>query len=93
MHIVLTDLDDCSGHFVSHVFFMNRISLPLMDSIETSPKIHCINSATLPRATRPHTGDNSDSDSESDTAPLGDTFITRYSMYTMYNYSLKVPIV
>lgn len=57
---------------------MNRISLPLMDSIETSPKINRINTATLPRTIRPHTGDSSDSDSESDTAPLGDTFITRY---------------
>ena len=57
---------------------MNRISLPLMDSIETSPKFHRINATTLPRATRPQIGDSSDSDSESDTAPLGDTFITRY---------------
>ena len=59
---------------------MNRISLPLMDSIETSPKFHRINATTLPRATRPQIGDSSDSDSdsESDTAPVGDTFITRY---------------
>lgn len=57
---------------------MNRISLPLMDSIETSPKFNCVNTATLPRTIRPHTGDSSDSDSESDNAPLGDTFITRY---------------
>ena len=52
-----------------------------MDSIETCPKIYRINTATLPRATCPHIGDSSDSDSESDTAPLGDTFITRYIIF------------
>lgn len=61
---------------VSCVFFKIE-SLPLMDSIETSPEIHRIN-MTLPRGAHLHTGDSSDSDSESDTAPLGDTFITRY---------------
>ena len=64
--------------YYSFLYVLNRISLPLMDSIETSPKINRINTATLPRTIRPHIGDSSDSDSESDTAPLGDTFITRY---------------
>ena len=53
-----------------------------MDSIEISPKIHRINTTTLPRAAHLHAGDSSDSDSESDTAPLGDTFITRYITFT-----------
>lgn len=59
---------------------LKRISLPLMDSIETSPEIHRIN-MTLPRGGHLHTGDSSDSDSESDTAPLGDTFITSTYIY------------
>ena len=62
-------------------FSINRISLPLMESIETqtSPKIlaRC-HTTTLPRIPQTqHAGDSSDSDSETDTAPLGDTFLTR----------------
>lgn len=65
-----------------HLFsFVNRISLPLMESIETrtSPRFHHKHSiATLPHVAHSHAAEySSDSDSDSDATPLGDTFITR----------------
>ena len=63
-------------------FPFNRISLPLMDSIEiqTSPKLSRVHADTRSPSTLPrfHNGDSSDSDSETDSVSLGETFITRY---------------
>lgn len=59
---------------------LKRISLPLMDTIDTSPNF-ARRPSTLPRDTRPPSADNSDSDSDSESPPLGDTFITSTYIY------------
>ena len=56
---------------------MNRISLPLMDTIDTSRDIVRRSSSAM-RETQPRSADNSDSDSDTESSSLGDTFITRY---------------
>lgn len=64
---------------------LKRISLPLMDSIETqtSPKLSQAQTAMRSQNTLlgSHNGDSSDSDSETDSASLGETFITSAYIY------------
>ena len=59
-----------------YICVVNRISLPLMDTIDTSPNLPR-RSSTTPRGTQPQSADNSDSDSDTELSQLGDTFITR----------------
>ena len=59
-----------------YVIYCYRISLPLMESIETSPRIP--RSATATHIAFSLRGEeSSDSDSEAEPPPVGDSFITR----------------
>ena len=48
-----------------------------MDTIDTSPNLPRRGSSAIPHDSRPKSAENSDSDSDTETSPLGDTFITR----------------
>lgn len=61
---------------------LKRISLPLMDTIDTSPNIPRHGSSAVgTRNTLPRSADNSDSDSDTENPQMGDTFITSTYIY------------
>ena len=49
-----------------------------MDTIDTSPNLPRRGSSAVAHDSRPKSAENSDSDSDTETSPLGDTFIARY---------------
>ncbi|CAH3172046.1 unnamed protein product [Porites lobata] len=60
---------------------LKRISLPLMDTIDTSPNLPRRGSSAVAHDSRPKSAENSDSDSDTETSSLGDTFITSTYIY------------
>lgn len=60
---------------------LKRISLPLMDTIDTSSVSRRGSSATVTHNTLPRSADNSDSDSETESSQSGDTLVTSTYIY------------
>lgn len=60
---------------------LKRISLPLMDTIDTSSVSRRGSSATVTHNTLPRSADNSDSDSETESSQSGDILVTSTYIY------------